>query len=137
MPDAINPQAFDRYAYSYNNPVNYIDPTGHIIGQPPLNNQQCGPDMIYCGGLADPNNEWEVMEYQYAGGEITGEEYYDWLVDNGSFAMPSEYSLFTYGGQYTKSENYQMMDFKSHGTAKLNKNYLLILDGSILISPER
>ena len=76
-----------------------------------MNNQQCGPDMIYCGGLGDPNNEWEVMEYQYAGGEITGEEYYAWLVDNGSFTIPSEYSLFTYGGQYTKRENYQTMDF--------------------------
>ena len=29
VPGAGNPQAFDRYAYSYNNPVKYIDPIGH------------------------------------------------------------------------------------------------------------
>ena len=109
VPDAMNSQAYDRYAYTLNNPLKYVDPTGYLNGQPPLNNQQCGPDMIYCGGLGDPNNSFEVAEYQYAGGEITGEQYYDWLVDNGYFMVPSEYSLFTYGGQYSKRENYQTM----------------------------
>jgi RHS repeat-associated protein len=29
VPGAGNPQAFNRYAYTLNNPLNYIDPTGH------------------------------------------------------------------------------------------------------------
>ncbi len=30
IPDAGNSQAWDHYAYSYGNPVKYIDPTGHL-----------------------------------------------------------------------------------------------------------
>ena len=29
VPDALDPQAFNRYAYARNNPVRYTDPTGH------------------------------------------------------------------------------------------------------------
>ncbi len=29
IPDPINPQAFNRYSYCINNPLKYIDPTGH------------------------------------------------------------------------------------------------------------
>ena len=46
-------QGLDRYAYANNNPVNFTDPIGHVNGQPPINNQICGPDNIYCGGLGD------------------------------------------------------------------------------------
>jgi len=34
VPGAGNPQAFNRYAYTLNNPVKYTDPTGHRIAQP-------------------------------------------------------------------------------------------------------
>ncbi|MCB9434706.1 MAG: PKD domain-containing protein [Ardenticatenaceae bacterium] len=29
VPDPMNPQSFNRYSYSYNNPIKYSDPTGH------------------------------------------------------------------------------------------------------------
>lgn len=29
IPDAKNPLALDRYAYSFNSPINYLDPSGH------------------------------------------------------------------------------------------------------------
>ena len=32
VPNAANPQDFNRYSYVYNNPINYIDPSGHLPG---------------------------------------------------------------------------------------------------------
>jgi RHS repeat-associated protein len=46
VPDPYNPQDWDRYSYARNNPLKYTDPTGHIPSS-------CGPDNIYCGGLAE------------------------------------------------------------------------------------
>jgi RHS repeat-associated protein len=31
LPDVYNPQALNRYSYTLNNPVKYVDPTGHYI----------------------------------------------------------------------------------------------------------
>ena len=31
IPDPTNPQAFNRYSYCLNNPLKYIDPSGHIV----------------------------------------------------------------------------------------------------------
>jgi hypothetical protein len=30
VPNPANPQSFNRFSYVYNNPVNYIDPSGHL-----------------------------------------------------------------------------------------------------------
>ncbi len=30
MPEPGNPQALNRYAYVYNNPLRYTDPSGHV-----------------------------------------------------------------------------------------------------------
>jgi RHS repeat-associated protein len=40
VPDLYNPLDHDRYSYVRNNPLKYIDPTGH--------NPKCGPDGMYC-----------------------------------------------------------------------------------------
>ncbi|MEW6085796.1 MAG: RHS repeat-associated core domain-containing protein [Chloroflexota bacterium] len=44
VPNPANPQAYNRYSYTINNPILFTDPTGH---------EYCGPDNIYCGGLAE------------------------------------------------------------------------------------
>jgi hypothetical protein len=42
VPDQIKPQALDRYSYGLNNPVKYLDPTGH--------NADCGMGDPNCQG---------------------------------------------------------------------------------------
>ncbi len=34
VPDPTNPQSLNRYSYSYNNPINLVDPSGHCAGNP-------------------------------------------------------------------------------------------------------
>jgi hypothetical protein len=34
VPGAVNPQAFNRYAYTFNNPLRYVDPNGHCPAPP-------------------------------------------------------------------------------------------------------
>jgi len=36
VPDPLNPQAWNRFLYVYNNPINYVDPSGHAIWVPLL-----------------------------------------------------------------------------------------------------
>jgi RHS repeat-associated protein len=46
VPEPGNPQSYNRYSYSYNNPVNYTDPTGHMATS--------GCDGYVEGCLSDP-----------------------------------------------------------------------------------
>jgi RHS repeat-associated protein len=49
-------QGLDRYAFVFNNPLRYIDPSGH--------NPACGPDGIYCdtsGRLLNRNRLYESL----------------------------------------------------------------------------
>jgi len=39
VPDPTNPQAWNRYSYVYNSPINYADPTGHV----PCQSIYCSP----------------------------------------------------------------------------------------------
>ena len=38
VPEPGNPQSYNRYSYGFNNPVKYIDPSGHCNGDPSNNN---------------------------------------------------------------------------------------------------
>jgi RHS repeat-associated protein len=62
VPDPGNPQTLNRYAYTLNNPLKYIDPSGH--------------DIILVGGANsdgkgdpwdDPSGEWETWIREYTG----------------------------------------------------------------------
>jgi len=41
VPDPTNPQSFNRYSYTYNNPLRYNDPSGHCV-----NNYEAGSDDL-------------------------------------------------------------------------------------------
>jgi len=36
VPDPLNPQAWNRFSYVYNNPTSYVDPSGHFVITVPL-----------------------------------------------------------------------------------------------------
>ncbi|MGH2537514.1 MAG: RHS repeat-associated core domain-containing protein, partial [Candidatus Promineifilaceae bacterium] len=66
VPDNENPEAFNRYSYSYNNPVNFVDPSGH-----------------------DPLDEQWRAAFQAA--HNRSPEWYDRLIRLFSLAFPDEW----------------------------------------------
>ncbi|NOH04081.1 MAG: hypothetical protein HND47_19985 [Chloroflexi bacterium] len=54
VPDPSNPQDWDRYSYSRNNPLKYIDPSGHFICSQDKNSDDYCPNH---GGGSDNNND--------------------------------------------------------------------------------
>jgi RHS repeat-associated protein len=51
VPEPRSPQAWNRYLYSVNNPVNYTDPTGYFTCQNPLS-ASCQIGLAYVNGFA-------------------------------------------------------------------------------------
>ena len=64
IPNPGDPVSYDRFGYVRNNPLKYIDPSGH--------NPECGPDGIYCDSQGQLLNNADL---------------YDSLVDSGFFSM--------------------------------------------------
>jgi len=59
VPGAGNPQALNRYSYTLNNPLKYIDPSGHVSTDP------CDYYPGACGVGSDGGSMPDVIEIQY------------------------------------------------------------------------
>ncbi len=104
VPDPSNPQSYNRFSYSYNNPINFSDPSGHE----PLCNSDgsiCSvgeddfmptPIVLFGGETGWSNAEkaavragaWKVAQALYEAG-------------NGQFSSPGDAFLSVYGGSVT------------------------------------
>jgi RHS repeat-associated protein len=58
IPDPTNPQALNRYAYVYNNPLNHVDLTGHAVDY-----GTGGWEVIDEWHIPEPYSDWYSGEY--------------------------------------------------------------------------
>ncbi|MBN2240870.1 MAG: RHS repeat-associated core domain-containing protein [Dehalococcoidales bacterium] len=64
VPDPMNPQSFNRYSYCLNNPLKYIDPTGHW-GEVSENGYTIDPrtgEVIHVNDFADPEPNMPISD---------------------------------------------------------------------------
>jgi RHS repeat-associated protein len=87
VPMELQSSSFDRYAYCMNNPLNYVDPSGH-------HNQEYGPNMGGFGGLGIGNpgsygGDQTVSEIGLTDENITNED------ENQDFAVGFNYGYWS------------------------------------------
>jgi RHS repeat-associated protein len=66
VPNPVDAKAFDRYAYVYNNPVRYNDPSGHCVES---NGQETGQGGV---GYACPGSTWKKTDPIISSGNSGG-----------------------------------------------------------------
>jgi len=64
IPDLTNSQAWNRYSYSYNNPVKYTDPSGHRACDWDPDSGGCYEDPVYPDVDWHPLNSTSVYDYE-------------------------------------------------------------------------
>jgi RHS repeat-associated protein len=83
VPGAGNPQALNRYTYSYNNPLRYVDPSGHGPEDYYIFVQGC----VALSGGGDPCNnppqeDWylylDFLRNSLGFGEMKEKQFYEW-----------------------------------------------------------
>jgi len=81
----VNPQALNRYAYVLNNPLRYIDPTGHDPTLPPI--EEGGNEDIYFRQLRDDSgNPLDSFRLFYYGEETIVQGNAEGLTDFKNYA---------------------------------------------------
>ncbi len=93
VPEAANPQAFNHYAYTLNNPVRYSDPSGHRPMSEAEHRRATNHHTSSRLG-ADRSRSQGVSGY-FEGGLGTGTEYNyvetDWRVEDTRYEVSQEY----------------------------------------------
>ncbi len=80
VPNLMNITAFDRYAYVLNNPVKYIDPTGHDPCNNGSYNPMCPPSNSRDYSSPTPVNETLLDREPGEKTGISGYDFYQWYL---------------------------------------------------------
>lgn len=106
VPEAEEPQSYNRYAYAQNDPVNFIDPTGHCI----KNYEAGSADMDTCvaGWNAVVNYLTGAAYCPGCSGNFPNELVNDWLLnaDIGTLENLMEVMGIDYGYTWTPPQGY-------------------------------
>jgi len=151
QPDTIVPlesqgvQAWDRYAYVNNSPVNYTDPTGHDVGCPGQDASECASStivVIACGQNEVCGASTELMQLYYADAVKKGFQIY--FYNNGDYAERQRNKLdmaLNISEKITNNlENYFLLEGHSAGAdalieANYQTGYAENIIGNILLEP--
>ena len=82
VPDPLNPQAWNRFSYVYNNPASYIDPSGHAIWMP----------LLFIGFGALAGGGLYAFHLHYTGEQYNTADLVTWMAW-GAFAGATFYML--------------------------------------------
>ena len=139
VPDPGNPQSFNRYSYTRNNPVNRIDPSGHVdcalLGDSG-DTQGCGtplPSLVKF--TAADERSWTAEEkavIQSGAWQVASVLF---KAGGGQFASMQEAFLAVFGGQVTFHKTGTTSDKEAMGEA-VRKGFINVYDHDTALTGE-
>jgi hypothetical protein len=153
VPGAGKPQAFNRYAYTFNNPLKYTDPTGHECQQP--DGSTCKKETVSdFGGLSaaeiierdgytvDEFGRWVPIQKGQGASDIGYQSYFDqraisWNGEWGTFSNGREYNPVGSDPSHPQGEAMQWKWGQQAATGKRPSNpWELVKDVVAEVGPE-